>query len=53
MRAIVFHEPEHIAILDDEGRSYRYEDYADELRAFVESPDAQQMAFPHLIANEA
>jgi hypothetical protein len=47
--AIVFDQEAHIAIVTPDGEtSFRYEDFADELRAFIESPAGQRMAFPYL-----
>ncbi|MBO6755735.1 MAG: hypothetical protein JJ902_05380 [Roseibium sp.] len=48
--AIVFEEPEHVAVYSDCGDSYACEDFENDLRIFIESQAGQQMAFPHLIA---
>ena len=46
--AIVFDAAEHVAIMDDDGNSWRCEDFEADLRAFVESDAGQLMAFPTL-----
>ncbi len=55
--AIVFDAPEHVAILDDTGASWRCEDFEPELRRFIASPCGQQMVWgalaPSAVANEA
>lgn len=46
LRAIVFDADEHIAIMDDDDSSWRYEDFATELRAFVASPLCASWCWP-------
>src|SRR5688572_1574808 len=49
-----FEADEHIAILGDNDvmTSYRYEDFAKELRKFVNSRAGQVIAFPHMIGEK-
>jgi hypothetical protein len=49
--AVIFDQEEHIAILgaNDISTSFRYEDFATDLRKFVTSRGGQTMAFPHTI----
>ena len=47
--AIVFDADGHIAVTADHGEiGFRYEDFAKELRTFIDSPAGQRMAFPLL-----
>lgn len=52
--AVVFDEDEHIAVIvdgehgPDLSTKFRYEDFAVDLRTYVETPAAQALAFPHL-----
>lgn len=48
--AIVFDAPEHIAVESDDGQGFRAEDFEGKLRAFIDSPAGQAMAFPHMAA---
>lgn len=45
--AIVFDASEHVAVNSDDGTGFRCEDFEPQLRAFIESPAGQAMAFPH------
>lgn len=57
LHAIVFDAADHVAVIDDEGRSWRCEDFEADLRAFIDSPACHRLAWPeqaHLIpCNEA
>lgn len=52
LAAVVFDEAEHVAILDDGGRSWRCEDFEQDLRAFIDSAAGQSMAWPTLPTND-
>lgn len=41
--AVVFDRADHVAILDDDGHSWRCEDFQGELRAFIHSPQGERM----------
>lgn len=44
--AIVFDQADHVAILDDEGDSWRCEDFQTEVRAFIASPTCHDLCWP-------
>lgn len=46
LRCIVFEQREHVAILDEDGESYRCEDYEPALRAFIASPHCDRLCWP-------
>lgn len=52
--AVMFAGKGALAILDNDGQAYRCEDFEDELRAYIESPEGQAAIWPFLQpANEA
>lgn len=55
--AIVFDQAEHVAIMDDDGASWRCEEFEPQLRAFIASPAGEWMIWRAVlhggVANEA
>jgi len=48
LSAIVFDLQEHVAVVDDEGDSYRCEDFEPALRDFIRSAECNRLCWPTL-----
>lgn len=53
LRAVVFDAAEHVAVLDEDGESYRAEDFEPALRAFVASPLCARLCWPSSLMSAA
>ena len=53
LRCVVFDASEHCAVLDEDGESYRAEDYEPALRAFIASPVCERMCWPSRLMSAA